>query len=314
MGYRRQSAPADLDADGVRKYVEEQLLRIQRAQAELDETIAELNETITELSDAIANAGRSHGQCLLTKSGANLLLSPHNGDNLVVNGEKCTIPAAGLTLAPTSLAANTNYFIYAAATSGVVSSLEASTTAPATSTATGNVGVKIKTGDETRTLVGMARTTAAVAWVDSVTQAFVLSYFNRSGKGLENHFTATRSSASVYPTWTELHSEIRIEFLTWADEVVEGLVAGSGYPGVANKGSYIAIAFDGVSPENGMAAISDGTGGALRPCPAYASRRLSEGYHYATVIGCADSGGSINMYVIAAANGGRSALKVTVQG
>ena len=53
----------------------------------------------------------THGQCILAKNGSNLLLSPRNGNKLIVNGRLCAVPAAGVALAPAGLAANTTYYI-----------------------------------------------------------------------------------------------------------------------------------------------------------------------------------------------------------
>ncbi len=281
--------------------------------------IAALQSDVTTLqTDVAANTAaiaaiKYGGQCRLTKSGSNLLLSPHNGNAIIVNGSVCTVPDAGVSLAATSLSSGTTYFIYATASGGVVNALEASTTGHATSTTSGNKGVEIKSGDDARSLVGMARVITGPAWADSSTQAFVLSYFNRGSKGLVNHITATRSTAST--TFVELNSEVRCEFLTWADEVVQASIAGSGYPGAGSVAVYAAIGFDGATAEDGMAAISDGTGGALRPVAATASRRLSEGYHYATILGAGDGGsGTFNLYYVSANNGFRSGLVVTVRG
>jgi len=100
-------------------------------------------------------------QCYLTTSGANLLLQRENGNKLLINGRNETIPAAGVTLAPTGLAAATTYWIYAAMVAGVMV-LEASTTAPAAADAT--YGFRFKTGDASRTFVGGWRSAAAGAW------------------------------------------------------------------------------------------------------------------------------------------------------
>jgi hypothetical protein len=253
------------------------------------------------------------GQCKLTLSGGNLLLSPFNGNLIVINGAVCTVPDAGVSLAATGMTPGTTYFIYATASAGVVNALEASVTAHATSTTAGNKGVEIKSGDDARSLVGQARVITGPAWVDSATQAFVLSYFNRGSKGLVNHITATRSTAST--SFVELNSEVRCEFLTWADEVVQASIAGSGYPGASGVAVYAAIGFDGATAEDGMAAISDGTVGALRPVAASTSRRLSEGYHYATILGAGNGGsGTFNLYWVSNNNGFRSGLVVTVRG
>jgi hypothetical protein len=279
-------------------------------------TAGDNSTKIATTAFVLANGGSGssggHGQCRLGLSGGNLQLLPRNGNKLIVNGVTCTVPDAGVTLAATGLTADTTYCIYATASAGVVNALEASTTWHATSSTGANKGVEIKSGDDARTLVGMARCVAGPAWVDSSTQALVVSYFQRGSKGIVNHLTATRSTSST--TFVELHSEIRCEFLTWADEAVLMTLSGTGYPSVANIGHYFGIAFDGSTPEDGLAGISDGTGGAQRPVAATSFRRLAEGYHYGTAVAAVDSGGTANLYYVTNANGRRSALTVTVRG
>ena len=105
--------------------------------------------TVASVAIAIAASavsGSATGQCALSKSGSNLILLPYNGNLLTINGANCTVPDAGVSLAPTGLTAGTTYFIYALASAGAVSSLEAVTTAHATSTTAGNKGVEIKSG------------------------------------------------------------------------------------------------------------------------------------------------------------------------
>ncbi|MEB2654919.1 hypothetical protein SOP89_26500, partial [Pseudomonas siliginis] len=95
-----------------------------------------------------------HGQCRLSYvSGTQLKLSPYNGNNLIINGVPQQIPSAGVTLANTGLAASTKYYVYAYMNAGTMT-LEAVTTAHAT----GTNGVEQKSGDATRTLVGMILT------------------------------------------------------------------------------------------------------------------------------------------------------------
>ncbi|WFU23145.1 hypothetical protein QA649_34455 [Bradyrhizobium sp. CB1717] len=262
-------------------------------------------------STARANLGvpQVYGQCRLIKSGSNIVLMPYNGNLLTVNGIPCTVPDAGVSLAATGLTAGTVYMIYATASAGVINALEASTTAHGTSTTAGNKGNEVKSGDDTRTLVGIASPNTGPVWADNL----VLSWFNRTKKSFSSHNTATRSTTST--TFVELHSEMRVEFLTWSDEIVDAVLAGSGYPGAPSHAVFAAIGFDGNTPEDGMAAISDGTSGALRPVAAAASRTLTEGRHYATVLGASDSSSaSFNLFFFSAANGFRSALITSVKG
>ena len=263
-----------------------------RAYAKTDGKLYQLNDagTETDLSQAGGGGSSGHGQCRLTKSSTNLLLSPYGGNLLIVNGTACTVPDAGVTLAPTSLSANTTYFIYATASGGVINALEASATGHSTDTASGNKGVEIKTGDSTRTLVGMARTNGSTAWVDSATQRYVLSWFNRRLTGTTNIFTANRTSTTG-STWTEINSEIRNELLVWANEAVWAGAAGAAALNLGTDGVWLGIGFDSATPEDGNNAFQ-GTG-AVGPVGMSISKSgLSEGYHYVTLTAKQTTGSS----------------------
>lgn len=100
-----------------------------------------------------------HGQCVLLKSGADLVLKARDGQNLVINGTARAVPVAGVSLAPSGLTPGTLYRIYATWTGSAIA-LVASTTAPATHTN----GVEIQTGDASRTYVGEAWIVTGPAW------------------------------------------------------------------------------------------------------------------------------------------------------
>jgi len=223
----------------------------------------------------------AHGQCRLTKSGANLLLSRHNGKHLIINGAQETIPAGGVTLAPPA----TNgilYYIYAYMNSGTMA-LEASTTTHSTDSQT---GVEIKAGDASRTLVGIARTGSS-AWVDTEKQRFVRSWFNDPGIRGKNQYTTDRSTTSA--SFIEINSEIRIEFLALPGDLVflatngrvlnsTGGLTSTGFRFDATTGTEDINATAGVataSQNPGLSAVFDG---------------LSEGYHYVTVVGAVTTG------------------------
>lgn len=150
-----------------------------------------------------------HGQCRLVKSGLNLVLLPFNGNNLLIGTKFYTIPSAGVSLAPSGLTSSTVYYIYAYM-SGSTMTLEASTTGHSVDTTT---GVEIKTGDATRTLVGMGWATGTTTW--GTGNADVATWFNRRPVNIQGAFTADRSTTST--SFVELNSEIRTNFLTWGD-------------------------------------------------------------------------------------------------
>lgn len=224
------------------------------------------------------------GECRLTKSGSNLLLSVYKGNRLTINGAPEVIPDAGITLAPPATS-GTLYYIYAYMNAGVMT-LEASATGYGPNA---NSGVFVKAADPTRTLVGMARTVSS-AWVDTATQRFVRSFFNDSGVTLNNYFTANRSTTSV--TYVELNSEIRVEFLTWDNDIVSYACNGAYSNATGGVATYTSVGFDSTtSPEDIVVFHTQPSGGTLSHSLSLASNKsgLSVGYHYLTVLGAVGS-------------------------
>lgn len=229
---------------------------------------------------AISNFGLIFTDCILQANGSDITLSRKGGKHLTINGDVELIPSAGVTLAPSALTPGTLYYIYAFMSSGTMT-LEASATGHSTDTTT---GLEIKTGDASRTLVGMVRPVTGPAFSDSATRRFVRSWYNRKPLSIRNKFTVVRSTTST--SWTEVNTEIRCEFLVWADEVADLGLHSSIY--VTSSGTRIgtALTIDGVTidPSWTNEAIPADNGAhpmAIRR----AEQGLSEGYHYATLAG-----------------------------
>jgi hypothetical protein len=234
---------------------------------------------------AVAEQIVPHGQAQLTKSSTNLLLSPYRGNLILINSKLYAIPDSGPTLSTGGLSSSTLYYIYVYDNAGTLT-LEASATAYATQAGT---GIKIKSGDATRTLVGMARTDGSTAWADSATQRFVRSWFNDPGIALLNAFTANRSTTSA--TYAELNSEIRIEFVIWSGEAIRLALNGKTTQIGLGNACDTSIGIDGTTAEDTFffadaATSSNGQGLALD----LVKSGLSEGYHYATLLGKSESG------------------------
>lgn len=254
----------------------------------------------------------NHGQCQLSISGGNLLLSPYNGNQMVIDGVVYAIPSAGVTLSPSGAGTNTTLYVYAYISAGTMT-LEYSATVPVVSTST---GISIKNGDSSRSLVGMARTDGIPAWT------LVRSWFNDPGVVVSGAFSASRTITSPTAAFTEFNSEIRCNFLCWAGETVR--VAGTGGAlvdlGGADDGyGFIAVAFDGVTAEDGSSIIGAPAVGAqaaedwLTIAPAINKTGLSEGYHYATLVGflTVTAGAGIDLVCRGSATtGARTALTV----
>ena len=258
-----------------------------------------------------AVAASGHGQCRLTKSGANLLLSPYGGNKLVINGVTQTIPDAGVTLGG-SVAADGFYYIYAYMSGGTMT-LEASTTARATSTTTGNKGVEIKSGDDTRTLVGAAYNQGD-AWFDTASSRSVISWFNRRNISSRAWLTTGRTVTST--SIAEINTEARAYFLTWSDEAASASACGSASNSSANQYTYMAVGWDGVAALGGYAVGANPTAtspNSLAASAVAAAGQLTEAaLHYGVLGGAVTSG--TGTYTGAADNSSRCELTVMLRG
>jgi hypothetical protein len=184
-----------------------------------------------------------NGFCLLRKSGANIVLSREGGRILFINGKFETIPGAGVTLAPTGLAATTLHYIYAFMNAGVMT-LEAVTTVPA---ADATYGHQIKNGDATRTLVGMIYTPSGATFADTVTQRFVSSWFNRKIRDIIANFTTAAFSTSGADVFI---SGALVEWINWADEAVRLNAAAQVSAILTGHTVNLGISLDGATTPN----------------------------------------------------------------
>lgn len=224
-----------------------------------------------------------HGRCRLSyQSTTALILTPYNGNTIVINGQVVTIPSAGVTLSNSGASNSTLYYIYAYLSSGVLT-LERSTTGHSTDTTT---GVEIKTGDATRTLVGMARTTSGGVWSAGPRLQYVLSYFNRREVVSTGYLDSTIGLSSTSYVEITLSSNIRGEWLTWADEPVKFSVNGTSLNSGPNA-TRTSIGVDGTTPQD-VYALMGGTD--YSNLSISHANTFSEGYHYSTVLGRVTAG------------------------
>lgn len=275
----------------------------------------------TTVAAAAGAMGLAFGQCYFKYvSSASAALVPQGGSYITIAGVDYAIPAAGVSANPAScfingvsgqsLTANTLYYVYAFNNGGMLA-LDFSTTGHSTDTTAGNVGVEIKTGDNSRSLVGMVYPQAGPTFADSGANRLVLSWFNRMGKSAIANFTAGRSTTSA--TYVELNTEIRCQVITWANEGVilstGGYVSGTG----SNTALYTSIGVDGTTPQDAMtqanSAVSSVGGGAA--CSLETSL-LAEGFHYATMLGLV-SGGT-GTWAGGASTGNRCTMNAQVRG
>ena len=212
--------------------------------------------------------------CRLSITGGNLVLSRYNGNRLAINGTPQSIPGAGASLSPTGTTNSTLYYIYAYMSSGTMA-IEFSATGYATDSAT---GLRIKNGDGTRALVGMARTSSGGAW------EFCRSWYNDPGFVAKGVFTAERAAVNA-TTYTEVNSEIRTGWLNWLGETVCISVTGSVRIDAAFSTFQSAISIDGTT-QDGMNRFESYAANADYPVGMTVNTNAAaEGYHYATIVG-----------------------------
>lgn len=256
---------------------------------------------ITGSAEDIVTAPQ-HG-ILAYSSATALTFTPYNGNQIKINGNLYYIPSGGISgLANTSifingsggsnLASSTLYYVYCFVNSGTLTA-DYSTTAYAVSAQSGNEGVYIKSGDNTRTLIGLIRTNGSSQFVDSVTQRFVRTWFNRKPIRTSNRFSAGRTTSST--SYVELNSEIRNEFLSWSDETVTMMMTGPVYNGSASVYTISAFGIDNTTPiqANGTDIVGYGYNtSTVLPSGGFTgvTSGLSEGYHYLTLLGKVSGG------------------------
>lgn len=232
------------------------------------------------------------GQCRLKRnSDTEVQLNRYRGKYISLkigsNWEAKIIPSPGPTISNSGLAADTLHYVYAFDSSGTLT-LEISTTGHATDADT---GVEIKSGDATRSLVGMLRTGAGSPgiFVDSTTRRLLRNWFNREMAFAENRFTANRATTSA--TFVELNTEIRVDLLCWADERIRAEM--SGVVNASTSTGYSRIG-EGATPtyiNGGTAETVAGSGHHMNHSHG-GVHQVAEGYHFYSLYGRTDAAAS----------------------
>jgi hypothetical protein len=220
---------------------------------------------------------------------------PFNGDRVKINGVTYAIPVAGVIanntntylngVAGQNLPANTGLLVWLQCVAGVLILNFRGMEGHVTSIKPGNVGVEVLTGpQEDHTLVGMVRTNASAQFVDSTTQRFVRSWFNRRSVVAE-----TGGINNTYGGGTPIPISPLAEFMIFAGETVQATANGT----MANQ---LADGITGFSIGIDNAQIGPGGGGASYianaqvPWSCTWAGALVEGYHSMVVMGNVNTG------------------------
>jgi Collagen triple helix repeat (20 copies) len=152
------------------------------------------------------------GQCrLVYVSTTSIRLDPCDGSSLLINGVIRRIPNAGSTYnSPGTLSASTRYYVYAYWDGSAVQ-LELSTLGYGLS---GTYNIRTKSGDTSRTLVGMIQTDSPAApFVETVRYNGVASWFNRRPKHVYQAGIASTAAAPYV-----VHGLAVTGGMVWSDE------------------------------------------------------------------------------------------------
>lgn len=220
-----------------------------------------------------------------------------NGDNIQISGINYPIPSAGITAANTSvyvngsanqnLAASTLYYVYLFVNNGALT-IDFSATGHVTDTVAGNVGIEIKSGDNSRSLIGMVYTNGSSQFSDSGATRLVASWFNKKQKTSRGNFTTNRTTTST--SLIEINSEIRAHFLSWGTEDIVAHADISTFTDATASVTTDAFGLDGSGTTFGGA-----VGGSVQSACSInmnmsAPYPASEGYHFVTLLGQVSSG------------------------
>src|SRR5258706_1913810 len=155
-----------------------------------------------------------------------LLFAPFFGGYININGVLYGIPSAGIAglantnvfidgIAGQNLGANTTYFVYAFNNSGTITA-DFSTTGHVTSSTAGNTGTEIKSGDDTRSLIGVIRTDGSNHFQDIASARGVASWFNRRRRSIVATINNNSTTCVTFVSFGSGPS-----FLAWGDSIVD---------------------------------------------------------------------------------------------
>jgi hypothetical protein len=190
------------------------------------------------------------GGLLKFVSATQLQFAPFRGDRIKINSVIYPIPQAGIAgltntncflngVAAQSLAPNKVYFLYCFNNSGVLTA-DFSTTGHATSSLAGNAGIEIKSGDDTRSLIGLICTDGNTPgrFFDAPNGRLVRSWINRQAAQLSTNLSSTTSA-------TALTTIMSFSYVAFLNEVLEVIFNGNLYN--SNQAiNSVAIQVDGV--------------------------------------------------------------------
>ena len=221
-------------------------------------------------------AAKDHGQCRFGYSSAtNCVLVPVDGNGLVINGRQYRIPAAGILVPATGLAASTQYYAYARddGSGGIAIDLLPAGSNPHSKHTD---GVEIRTGNPAYTLVGYLITTPSAQFQNTPNGKYVLSWFNRR---LTAMVEAATNNTTASTTYVKLQPGLYA--LMWAGDSLQMHATGIVRPGVAGGGGgYMVMTVNGTAISGGQGyTLASAAGAQQASVTSTAYTANSDGYY-----------------------------------
>ena len=168
---------------------------------------------------------------------------------------------------------------------------------------TSTSGVELQDDDVHATLVGMCYVGASHTINDTSEKRDCASWYNRGIKTCVKSFASDHTTTST--SYTELSSEIECEFVTWGKgdpvgtEDLQWSISGMVKNNTGGDGAALSVRFDAMTPvepqETGMINSIVATNG-LPFSDSGSKSDLTEGKHYATLVGKAITGGTVTVF------------------
>lgn len=236
--------------------------------------------------------------CYLTTSGSNLILLPvGSGKQITISGTNRTLPEAGVTLAPSGLTINTLYYIYAIWDGSSVV-LNALTNVP---TYNYSLGYPTHPSDTGYTLVGVVYVLTGPAFVNTPTQRYVASFWNRKNRRLLSDVAGPITSTS--DTLAAVSGSPVVQWIMWSDDMCVASLNGRMTNTTADAGSRAGWRISGstTTPGSIAGAVYDSESGGTGVFPLALSIALSgdgnpmtAGTAQLDLVGARDGGGTVS--------------------
>jgi hypothetical protein len=214
-----------------------------------------------------------------------LTFAPYKGDLIKIAGQNFQIPSAGITTGCTTTgkSASTLYYVYVFNNSGALN-CELSTTGHSSDTTSGNIGTEIKTGDNTRSLVGMAETDASTHFLDADGTRYLLNWFNQ--RSITSQVLDATDQTTSSATFASLGSSNAV--LLWAGQGVY-ITANCSVQNSIGGNQVTSVGVNGSAAGAG-AYVSIASAATAYAAPSYASESLTEGLNTFTIMGKTSAG------------------------